>query len=174
MISLLLVLGLIVWGVFSAHVARWVSAQFEGVVLSVAVGLGVFVLMLVIPFVDELIGGWQFKSLCDRNRVVFYPERVGSGLVYRDDAESYRRRVSGTWVKVWRTPYVLRAKETGDAVLVYQHLVAEGGLLLPGFDSGNDPTTFSGRCVSAEFGANDLLSSRGLTLMDVPKAVSVR
>lgn len=105
----------------------------------------IFALLLPLPLIDEIVGGWQFARLCEANVVRVDKEAARGKNVY-NDLSGYQVPVPGTWVKVWKMTFRYLDATTGELVMSFDQLRAEGGHLFPGFDSGHDPLTFKGEC----------------------------
>jgi hypothetical protein len=110
--------------------------------------LGIFLLMLPLPLLDEIIGGWQFKRLCEANVVHVNKDTARGKTVYVPDFP--RRTLTGTWIPVYALSRHFLDVTTGETVISYEQFFAEGGRLFPGFDSGHDPLTFKSECVPDE------------------------
>ena len=128
---------------------------------------GLFALLLPLPIIDEIVGGWQFARLCDANVVRVNKETARGKTIYLE-VSGYEKPIPGTWVKVWTMTSRYLDAANGEVVVSFDHLRAEGGHLFPGFDSGHDPLTFKGTCVP--MGASDkrLYAELGLTLVQRP------
>lgn len=106
---------------------------------------GIFVLLLPLPLIDEIVGGWQFKRLCEANVVRIDKEAARGRMVY-EERVPYPVPVSGTWINVRKWPFRFLDVTTGEVVVSFDQFLAEGGRLFPGFDSGHTPLTFKGEC----------------------------
>jgi hypothetical protein len=126
-----------------------------------------FTLLLPLPLVDEIVGGWQFKKLCEANVVRVNKETARGRMVYYD-LGGYEVPVPGTWVKVWKMSSRYLDVTTGELVLSFDHFRAEGGHLFPGFDSGHDPLTFKGECHPPDSFNKNFVAGFGLTQIDKP------
>jgi hypothetical protein len=106
---------------------------------------GIFALLLPLPLIDEIVGGQQFAHLCESN-VVHVNKATAHGKTVYAEGGTYEQPVPGMWVKIWKMPSRYLDAETGEVVLSFDQLRAEGGRFFPGFDSGHDPLTFKGTC----------------------------
>jgi len=87
-----------------------------------------------------------------------------------DDLSGYQVPVPGTWVKVWKMTSRYMDATTGELIMSFDQLRAEGGHLFPGFDSGHDPLTFKGTCAPPNVGDMRLYTELGLTLVERPQS----
>lgn len=129
----------------------------------------IFVSLLPLPLIDEIVGGWQFAQLCKANVVRIDKETARGRRVY-DDLSGYQVPVPGTWVKVWKMTSRYLDATTGELVMSFDQLRAEGGHLFPGFDSGHDPLIFKGTCAPPNVGDMSLYTELGLTLVARPQS----
>lgn len=129
--------------------------------------LCIFVVMLPLPLLDEILGGWQFRHLCESN-VVHVNKDTARGKTVFAESGAFQIRVPGTWVPVWKLSTRYLDATTQDVVVSYDQLWAEGGRLFPGFDSGHNPLTFKGECAPAGIGEKRFLPDLGVTKIDRP------
>lgn len=129
----------------------------------------IFALLLPLPLIDEIVGGWQFKRLCEANVVHVNKDTVRGRTIY-PEAGGYEVSVPGTWVKVWKMSTRYLDVATGEVVVSFDHLRAEGGHLFPGFDSGHDPLTFKGTCQPSGIPDKNFYTNLGLTRIERPQS----
>jgi hypothetical protein len=122
--------------------------------------------LMPLPLIDEIVGGRQFAALCEKNVVKVNAGSARGRTVYLEYAVDLP--VKGTWVPVWVLPYRYLDLTTGELVVSYDHLRAEGGVLFPGFDSGPDPLTFNGKCKPPGVFDRDFFSRLGITEVKRP------
>jgi hypothetical protein len=124
-------------------------------------------LLMPLPLIDEIVGAKQFAALCEKNVVQVNAGSARGRTVYREYAAEIP--VKGTWVPVRVLPYRFLDLTTGELVVSYDRLKAEGGVLFPGFDSGPDPLTFNGKCEPPGVFEKDFFSQLGITEVKNPK-----
>lgn len=129
----------------------------------------IFGLLLPLPLIDEIVGGWQFARLCEAN-VVHVNKDTARGRTIYPEAGGYEVSVPGTWVKVWKMSFRDVDVATGEVVVSFDHLRAEGGHLFPGFDSGHDPLTFKGTCWPTGKPDKNFYTNLGLTRIERPQS----
>lgn len=129
----------------------------------------VFALLLPLPLMDEIVGGWQFNRLCEANVVQVNKQTARGRTVYRE-AGGHESPIPGTWVNVWKMSFRDLDMSTGEVIVTFDHLRAEGGRLFPGFDSGHDPLTFKGTCWSQGKPDKKFYADLGMTLIERPQS----
>lgn len=106
-----------------------------------------FILLLVAPLSDELIGMWQFESLCSKYAVqVIEPGARDRQVVYVPrGADQY---ASGTAVRIRIDPIVYKDAKTNQVLVSYHSLHAQGGWLVraTGISETNSPILFNSGC----------------------------
>ena len=136
---------------------RWWKTPLTGVLL---------VCVLVLPIVDEIVGGWQFKRLCKANSDIYFDKETAVGRAVYSDRQPYIK-VKGTWVTITlQKRYYLDAK-TNESVISFSTVHAKGGWLkhtLP-FTQQPVPLLFSGGCGPNE-NLRTLFKSLKITVLD--------
>ena len=93
-------------------------------------------------------GGRQFKQLCEANSTIHVDRATAAGrTVYL--AETPDVEIKGTWVRVVLKPWRFVDAMTGELVVSYNTLQAQGGRFLK-VSEGHEPLTFNGYCAPAE------------------------
>jgi hypothetical protein len=119
---------------------------------------GLFLVLLPLPVVDEIIGGLQFKALCEKNAVLEL--RVSAeeirGKSVRSVVEPSNKDVDGSMVRIYYSRYSYRDPVSGAELLTFARYTAEGGWLIRvlSTDRRVAPLTFVSTC--------DPLSKSGL------------
>jgi hypothetical protein len=166
--GLLLLIAAAGWVIFVVRTAKKAGTLLRNRVGNGAVSLAVFLLLLPLPLIDEIIGGRQFSELCKKN-VVHVNSRTARGrTVYLEHAS--QSPVKGKAVRTWVIPQRFVDSSTGELVLSYDILRAEGGALLPSFDAGNEPLTFKGECHPAGTFEKSFLPNLGIARIKNPNA----
>lgn len=128
-----------------------------------------FAVLFPLPLLDEIVGGRQFAKLCEANVVTVNRDTARGRTIYAE-AGSFETLVSGTWVKVWMMPFRYLDATTGEVVVSFNHLRAEGGHLFPGFDSGPDPLTFRGSCKPSGIPDQNFYRDLKLVIVERPRS----
>jgi hypothetical protein len=165
-ILLLLVTG--TWLLVVAWVSKVATRKLPIATWRIPIAGLIFVGLLPLPLTGEIVGGRQFARLCEANVVRVNKEAALGGTVYVDVGPN-QIQLSDSWVRVWKLPFRYRDPATGEVIVSFDQLHAEGGRLFPGFDSGRDPLTFNGECHPAGVFEKNYLASLGLTLVNKPQ-----
>ena len=143
---------------------KWLPTQWR---------IPVFIFLLAafipLPLIDEIVGGWQFKELCAANSQIQIDRAAAAGktvyLSQTADAE-----INGTWVRVVLKPWRFVDVVTGETIVSYNTLTADGGLLYGGFTEGGVPMTFAGHCSPINAPASiQTFKPFGIDLIEPPK-----
>jgi hypothetical protein len=142
------------------------SRRWRGPVTGVLIAIA-----LALPVTDELVGGYQFRSLCERYASSIQIDRataMGRTVYFVAQPPV---DVSGTWIRVVMRPIRFVDARTGEAVVSYNELGAVGGWLsrtLPLWQ-GQAPLTFTGTCFPANRpGSVETFSPYGMTYVEPP------
>ena len=71
MIGLMFLAGIAVWLVGVSYLSKWILDFLDPKWRKAPVRALFFVVLLILPMVDEIIGRWQFNRLCEREAVVW-------------------------------------------------------------------------------------------------------
>lgn len=136
-----------IWFYITIKIIRFITGKLPEIWWRPVVGVGIFVLILPLPLVDEIVGGRQFEQLCKENSTI-HADKVkaaGKAVYLNSPPDIY---IQGTWLPIrlqhWRYVDVM----TGDPVVSFNILHATGGLLIRALEisEGNVPLTFKGYC----------------------------
>jgi hypothetical protein len=109
-----------------------------------------FALFFIAPVVDDIIGGFQFRNLCDRGIEPVYDEEKirGKTLQLKNTQDRIIKKVVPIREQVWNWV----DSNTGETLISYKNYYASGGWLshLIGFPQSSPPYTFDGSCGSRE------------------------
>ncbi len=107
----------------------------------------VFTLLLVMPFMDEIIGGFQFRALCEVETQLKYDEaKLSNKTVYPQTINL--GDLQGMTVPGSSYSQSYTDAKTHELLLSYKVLNADGGWLSRAiaFNSVHQPYTFTGHC----------------------------
>jgi hypothetical protein len=128
----------------------------------IPLSLLLFVVFLILPVVDEVVGGWQFKRLCEANTNVQVDKVTAVGkTVYL--AKVPVVEVKGTWVRIVQQPWRYLDVESGEIVVSYNTLRASGSFLGKHLAQDAPPLIFKGSCAFAQKGKNKIFRELGIT-----------
>ena len=108
----------------------------------------VVVLLLTSLVADEIVGGFQFRSLCEKNAVLKINVEKIKGKRIKSSGEPYNEILKGTAVRIHHTRNVYRDVETNEELASYSSYTAKGGWFIRtiGFSDSTPPLTFSSAC----------------------------
>ena len=136
-ILLLVVVALWLW--FCVVLARALLRRLQARPWRLLVVPVVFAASFVAPVVDEILGGFQFRALCERDAVLqIDATNVRGRTVKRTWAESFP---ANTVLRIRRVQYRLVDASTGEELGNYVTLSVWGGWLIRvlGISEGNAP-----------------------------------
>ncbi|ODS22970.1 hypothetical protein AB835_11240 [Candidatus Endobugula sertula] len=111
-------------------------------------GSVIFIIVLILPIMDEIVGGWQFRSLCKENTIINVDRSTAVGkTVYL--AKSSSINVENSWVNIVYEPRIFVDIKTNESIISFNDLIADGGLLVHMVDfwEGRTPMIFDASCV---------------------------
>ena len=160
----LFIIGL--WIFLVSKLATFLSRLLPANKFSPALKVLLFVLLLVMPFMDEIIGGFQFRALCKAETHIEYDKnKLVNMTVYSDLLDEVK--IAGMAVPVssqaWNYPNV----ETKELLLSYKVFDADGGWLSRwiDFNSVHQPYTFKGHCGPGWTKVDELFKNLNVTVI---------
>lgn len=122
-------LALCIWG------CVWLAKNLGNLVPNpawrTAVKVGIFIALLASPFVDELIGKYQFETLCKANGIESADVSKARGKRVKMKVKyDERRSVSGTIMPIDMEDVFLVDADTGEALIQHKNYIAKGGWLM--------------------------------------------
>lgn len=106
-------------------------------------------ILIPVPVLDEVVGYYQFSSMCEENAYIHVDRFARGKTVYSAGGQHTKAR--GTWLPIrldqWNYVDVVNNK----LVFGYVEIQAQGGLLFHLISEGDVPLIFSGRCLPKEF-----------------------
>jgi len=156
------------WGAVAFLVAKRVTRVVQPRFLGVGLGAVAFVLMMVLPVADEIIGGYQFRALCRENAVLRIDAETAKGRTVRIAYEPLNMAMSGTAITIRHTRLSFRDVGNGQEVAWYDEYGAEGGWLIRmlGLWQGNHPLLMNSAGCSPPLGAHGMAKAYEFTLID--------
>lgn len=148
MTGLLLLFVAAVWFALAAAIAIAFTRRIENAILRSVLGATVFGVLLVLPVLDELIGKWQFDSLCEKYAVVQVDERHAANRRVFSMLRKNDHFAEGTILQIRIDPYIYRDSETNEILVRYHLLYANGGWLIQslGISETGAPLLFQSGC----------------------------
>lgn len=102
-----------------------------------------FSALLALPVADEIIGGFQFRALCEKNAVFHIGVANPEGRVTKFSANPANEIMSGTAIRIYDTGAEYTDVQSGETVVKFHEYVAKGGVFIRtlGISEGNAPIT---------------------------------
>ena len=140
-IFLILVVGLWLWACIA--MTRGLLRRWKGRVWAMPAACVAFTALLVAPVSDEIVGGFQFRALCEKNSAFLLAVANPAGRTTTYSSSPLNEVVSGTAIKIYHTGDKYRDAQSGELVVRSNLFVAEGGVLIRalGISEGNAPLT---------------------------------
>ena len=133
-------------------VCVWIASALGGLASSPQIraplGFGIFLVLLSLPFIDEVIGKYQFEALCKANWIESVDVSKARGK--RVKLESGQSKpIDGFIMPITEYPLVFKDDINGDTLFLYNTYRAHGGWLMryTWLSMGSDHTMlFDGSC----------------------------
>lgn len=142
---LLLVIGL--WLVFAIWLSKVITRSLPETKWRGSIRFVAFSVLLPLPVIDEIVGGWQFRRLCEENATIQVDRATAGGkTVYL--AKPSNVEITKTWVRVVMKPWRYVDVATEETVVSFSMFMASGGRFIRtlGISEGGMPLTFNGHC----------------------------
>lgn len=125
LIALFILGGWIFLSLFLARrIPRWLGIQRYTCSASAAC----FLLLLIAPFIQDIVGMWQFDRLCKERAVVWVSPEAGQvKRAMHADLPNVARL--GYWIPIHSQPIAYIDVDTGKPFLTYEALHTKGGLI---------------------------------------------
>ncbi|RCS56719.1 hypothetical protein [Parvibium lacunae] len=143
-IFLLAVIAL--WSYCAFRIARWASQRIAKPTLRRGTILLLFVMLMILPVGDEIIGAMQFRALCEKSQYITWLDSAnGQVLTLRDPKTGYvatlDKKIIGTFLPIVESEFLWREVETRKPTLSYKSLNVGGGWLIRtlGISEGHVP-----------------------------------
>jgi len=159
-------LALFVWILLSTLVARfslgWVKKPYRIPAISLMA-----MIIFILPAVDEIIGKYQFKSLCAKNSIIDVTENIEGRTVFLMAPPTVE--IQGYVLPIRMQYWKFADKKTNEVVFSYKIFYSKGGFLgrVLQLSSNGDPVLFYGICMppkSQEF--REMISEFHVNLVD--------
>jgi hypothetical protein len=121
----LIILGFWFWGALSLAKLSTRRMQVGGLRKMTTIFATVFFFLL--PLADEIIGGFQFRALCEQAEATKSNGQRIAGKTVRADVNPSNKDIAGTPIRIYHSHVIYRDVKTGEALADYKKYVAEGG-----------------------------------------------
>jgi hypothetical protein len=145
--GLILLFIIALWVFLVTKLTKFLSKWIPVSKFSPALKVLLFILLLVMPFMDEIIGGFQFRALCKAEAVATYDEaKVRGKTVHLKTLD--RVNLTGTVLPMYKRTLKYIDVTSQEELLSYVDIHADGGWLSRwiDFNSVHKPYTFDGNC----------------------------
>lgn len=156
MIGLIVLLLAGVWVLASLKFARFLASRFKHPFVSALVAVIGFLAFAVLPFLDELVGRWQFSRLCASEAVVWVSPNA-STVAAAKNVGGFSER-TGLLIPVRQQSIRYADTSNGEVFYAVTAFHTPGGLLMQaGLGLGNSTSCWPERWSSKEVGIDTLL-----------------
>lgn len=145
--GLILLFVIVLWVFLVSKLAWFLSRWIPASKFSTALKVLIFVLLLAMPFMDEIIGGFQFRALCKAEAVATYDEaKVRGKTVHNQSADEYH--FTNTVLPTYKRTMSYSDHTSNKELISFSELYSDGGWLSRwiDFNSVHKPYTFDGVC----------------------------
>ena len=152
MIGLLMIAIAIGWLIAAIAITTWIAARAKSPPMKAALSVLVFPLALIAPVVDEVIGAWQFSALCKQYAIQMIDEEHAMNRRVLSVGREGGRLAEWTAVRIRIQPWIYKDAETGNVLVSYHTLHADGGWLMQtlGISETKRPLVFPNACGPAD------------------------
>lgn len=138
------------WLCAASWLTSWVTRRIKRSGVRFLTGFLMFIGLMVLPVIDEIIGGIQFRKLCEENTAMHVDERlarnavVTAKLVPSEYSSKYLQvptRYISAPIKIRESSYEFYVPEISQPIIAYKTYSAKGGwfIHLFGISEGNSP-----------------------------------
>ena len=129
MTGVLLIVVSVLWLVIAFFLIKLITNRLPSVWWVYLLRVTLFAGLCPLPLIDEIVGEKQFENLCRENATIQVDRSKAAGrTVYLADLPDIE--IKGTWVRIVLKPWRYVDVNTGEAVMSYNILQAEGGIFI--------------------------------------------
>jgi hypothetical protein len=156
------------WGAVAFLVAKRLTRLVQPRLLGVGLGVLAFVLIMVLPVADEIVGGYQFRALCKESAALKINTEKIKGRTVKVVVAPSNEVLPGKAVTIYHSHESFRDTATNEEIASNDWYVAKGGWLirLLGVLEKNDPITILPSSCSPSLGAHVIAKEFGFTLIE--------
>lgn len=154
MIGLSVIFVIVIWVFLVTKLTGFLGKLLPANQFSAPLKVLLFILLLVMPFMDEIIGGFQFRALCKTEAVAIYDEAKVRGKTVHDNQSSAERyNFTNTILPTYKLTSKYADHATNKLLITYVSLYSDGGWLSRWIDFNGDhsPQTFDGSCSGGDY-----------------------
>lgn len=132
MIGLIFLVLLAVISAFALRIAAHFAAKLAPSNRSIRLALTLLLTasLVALPLADEIVGGFQFRSLCQENSVLKIDAVRIRGKTIRVQSDSLNQEVTNTPIRIYYSRVSYRDVATDEELATVNSYVAEGGWLI--------------------------------------------
>jgi len=143
--GLILLFVLLIWLTIVVLLVRFITKKIPARWWKLPFSVGVFIVLLALPLLDEIIGREQFKQLCEKNAVIQADPKITTGKkAYL--AKTSRVEIENSWVPIFLKEWNFIDVSTGNTIVRYYTLKASGGWFSRSITEGGMPIIFKSNC----------------------------
>jgi hypothetical protein len=144
------VLGL--WGFFTYKFSGFLVKKIKQEIVKYCVQGTVFVLMFIAPVADEIIGGIQFRSLCNENAILVVDQAKVKGKTVISQ-ELKRENINNYLLPITTEYFSFKDIDSDEILVSWNVFYAKGGWLSRSlnFFGSTKPYIFDGTCGSPKW-----------------------
>jgi hypothetical protein len=149
-IFLMIVVGLWLWACVA--MTRALMRRWKGRAWGVPAACAAFVALLVAPVADEIIGGIQFRALCQKNAVFRVGVMKPEGRITKFSSTPSNEKMPGTAITIYHSGIRYTDVRSDELVVSFDRYLAQGGLFIRtlGISENNSPITMNHPSCSPE------------------------
>jgi hypothetical protein len=129
MTGILLLFGVALWAYACWKAAAALGRRMRRSAWRLPAVATIFVVLVLLPVADEIVGGFQFRSLC-AGAVAHVEVRDVAGRVARYRGDPIDARLPGTAIPILYSHIEYSDVKTGELIARYDRFIAKGGLLV--------------------------------------------
>ncbi len=169
MSGLILLFILAVWNLAALFFIKFLTSKIKIGILKIATQVILFLVVITAPLADEIIGGFQFRALCETETQIKYDKnKLTNKDVYSDTLVAVK--VENMSIPVVSQMQTYTESNKHELLLNYKVLHADGGWLSRAidFNSVHQPYTFDGSCGPGGANVQQLLKKLNVTVINDP------
>lgn len=163
-ILLIGVVSLWIWA--AVAIGQMLTSKLKDSWIKSLVTFLVTAVLIPLPVADEIVGGFQFRALCDKYAVQEIDRKNAYNREVLSVGGNKGRFAEGTAVQIHIQPWIYQDKQSGLIIVSYNTLHAKGGWFIRalGISETNSPLLFNGDCAPPN--QNDFKSKFNITVIN--------
>ncbi|MDP2811733.1 MAG: hypothetical protein Q8O34_16470 [Rhodocyclaceae bacterium] len=156
------------WGAVAFYLAKRLARRVQPRFLGIGLGALAFVLLMVLPVADEIVGGYQFRALCRENAVLRIDAGKAKGRTVKEVIDPSNEILPRTAITIYHTRTSFRDIATNEEIANSDRYIAKGGwfIRMLGVSETNDPITFEPSYCPPSLGAYAIARKYGFTFIE--------